>query len=84
MIIVTPFKQDMDFTRQEAAELLTDIAYALVVGGPLRFRIRSEQIDVPIADELLLACRTRSSGGRAELELTLSSSVAASPTTSAA
>ncbi len=74
----------MDFTRQEAAELLTDIAYALVIGGPLRFRIGSQQIEVPIADELLLACETRSSGGRTELELKLSSSIAASPTTSAA
>jgi amphi-Trp domain-containing protein len=74
----------MDFTRQEAAELLTDIAYALVIGGPLRFRIGSRQIEVPIADELLLVCETRSSGGRNELQLKLSSSIAASPTTSAA
>jgi hypothetical protein len=84
MTTVTSFKEDMGFTRQEAAELLTDIAYALVVGGPLRFRIRSEQIEVPIAEELLLACKTRSSAGRIELELRLSSPVAASPTTSAA
>ena len=84
MTTVTSFKQDMGFTRQEAAELLTDIAYALVVGGPLRFRIRSEQIEIPIADELLLTCNTGSSAGRTELELKLSSSVAASPTSSAA
>ncbi len=72
----------MDFTRQQAAELLTDIAYALVIGGSLRFRIGRRQIEVPLADELLLVCETRSSDGRSELELKLSSPVAASPTTS--
>lgn len=81
---MTSFKHKMHFSRQEAAQLLTDIAYALVVGRPLTFRIRSEQIEIPIADELLLACKTRSNGGRTELELKLSSSIAASPTTSAA
>jgi len=81
---VTSFKHKDQFSRQQAAELLTDIAYGLVAGGPLAFRIRSEQIEVPIADELLLACQTSSSGGRTELELRLSSSTAAAPTTSGA
>jgi amphi-Trp domain-containing protein len=78
---VTAFKHQDEFSRKQAAELLTDIAYGLVAGGPLAFRIRSEQIEVPIADELVLACRTRSNGGRTELELRLSS---AFPTTSGA
>jgi hypothetical protein len=81
---VTSFKPKVHFSRQEAAELLTDLAYALVVGGPLTFRLASEQIEIPIADELLVACRTRSNGGRTELVLRLSGSIAASPTTSAA
>jgi hypothetical protein len=72
---VTSFKRRDRFSRQQAAELLTDIAYALVAGGPLAFRIRGEQIEVPIADDLLLACETSSDCGSTEVEIRLRSTI---------
>jgi amphi-Trp domain-containing protein len=76
--IVTSFEHQDRFSRRQAAELLADIAYELVAGGPLAFRIRGEQIDVPLGDELVLAWRVRPNGDGTELELRLS---AASPGT---
>jgi amphi-Trp domain-containing protein len=69
---VTSFDRQDRFSRRQAAELLTDIAYELVAGGPLAFRIRGEQVEVPIGEELVLAWSVRRDADRTELELRLS------------
>ena len=58
-------------SRQQAAERLTDVAYALMTGDPLRLG-PDRQVTVPIADEVVLKRESRSYGSRVELELELS------------
>jgi amphi-Trp domain-containing protein len=62
-------------SRQQAAERLTDVAYALMTGDPLRLG-PDRQVTVPIADEVVLRRESRSNGGRVQLELELSWSTA--------
>ena len=59
-------------TRQQAAEQLMDIAYALAAGAPLEFRLDGRRVRVPLADEMLLERESHSNGHRVELELELS------------
>jgi amphi-Trp domain-containing protein len=63
-------------TRRQAAERLTDVAYALTTGDPLKLG-PDRQITVPIADEVVLKRESRSDGDRVELELELSWSTTA-------
>jgi amphi-Trp domain-containing protein len=58
-------------TRRQAAERLTDVAYALITGGPLKLG-GDQQITVPIADRLTLRRESSSKDGRIEFELELS------------
>jgi amphi-Trp domain-containing protein len=58
-------------SRQQAAERLTDVAYALMTGDPLKLG-PDRQVRVPIADEVVLKRESRSKGDRVELELELS------------
>ena len=58
-------------SRQQAAERLTDVAYALMTGGLVR-RDGDHQITVPVADEVTLKRSTRTDDERVELELELS------------
>jgi amphi-Trp domain-containing protein len=58
-------------SRQEAAERLTDIAYALTTDGRLSLGI-GRQVTLPVADEVVLTRESRTSRGRVELELELS------------
>jgi amphi-Trp domain-containing protein len=61
-------------SRQQAAEHLTDVAYALMTGGELRLN-GDRQVTVPIADEVVL--RNGSvNGDRVALEFELSWSTA--------
>jgi amphi-Trp domain-containing protein len=60
-------------SRQEAAERLTDVAYALLTGGELRL---NGDRQVPIADEVVLKRNGKATGDRVELELELSWSTA--------
>jgi len=69
---VTEFKHDERLSRQQAAERLIDIAYALTAGGPLELIEAGRRIAVPIEKELRLEQCLRSNGGRVELELQLS------------
>jgi amphi-Trp domain-containing protein len=69
---VTEFKQDERLSRQEAAERLIDIAYALTAGGPLELIAAGRRITVPVEKELRLERCLRSDGDRVELELGLS------------
>ena len=55
----------------EAAERLTDVAYALMTGGELRLN-GDRQLRVPIADEIVLKRNGKTNGDRVELELELS------------
>jgi amphi-Trp domain-containing protein len=66
------FKQDEWLSRQEAAERLIDIAYALTAGGPLELFAAGRRITVPVDKELRLERWLRSNGDRMELELELS------------
>ena len=60
---MTEFKQDERVSRQQAAERLIDIAYALTAG---------RRITVPVGKELCLERCLRSNGDRVELGLRLS------------
>lgn len=66
------FKQDEWLSRQQAAERLIDIAYALTAGGPLELSAAGRRITVPVDKELRLERWLRSKGDRIELELELS------------
>ena len=57
--------------RQRAAERLTDIAYALVTGGPIEFRINGERLSVPIADGVRLKRDLKAEGGEVVLAIDL-------------
>ena len=62
-------------SRQQAAEHVTDIAYALIMGGPLTFN-GERQVTVPIADEIVLRRSGTANEDRIQLELQLSWSTA--------
>jgi amphi-Trp domain-containing protein len=69
---VAEFRQDERLSRQQAAERLIDIAYALTAGGPLELIAAGRRITVPVDNELRLERWLRSNGDRIELELELS------------
>ena len=69
---MTEFKHDERLSRQQAAERLIDIAYALTAGGPLELFAAGRRITVPVDKELRLERWLRSNGDRMELELELS------------
>ena len=66
-------------SRQQAAERLTDVAYALMTGGPLTLN-GERDVTVPIADEIVLKRSGTANGDRIQLELQLSWSTAKSAT----
>ena len=71
-----PAQQEAEeLTRQEAAERLTDIAYALTAGGPLKLGANQE-VTVPVSDRMSLKLVCKSNGDRVELELELTWSTA--------
>jgi amphi-Trp domain-containing protein len=57
---------------QQAAERLTDIAYALVAGGPLELTVDHERVTVPLGDEVRMQRDLKPDGDRHQLELQLS------------
>ncbi len=69
---MTEFRQDERLSRQQAAERLIDIAYALTAGGPLELIAAGRRVTVPVDKELRLERWLRSNGDRIELELELS------------
>lgn len=68
---MTEFKHEEQVSRQQAAERLADIAYALTAGGTLELRTSGEQVRVPVANEVLVKRETRSTGDRVEVEVVL-------------
>jgi amphi-Trp domain-containing protein len=76
---IADLKRREHLSRQQAAESLTDIAYALTAGGRLKLD-GGEEVTVPVADQVVLKRASRSEGDRVELELELSwSKPSASP-----
>jgi amphi-Trp domain-containing protein len=59
-------------SRQEAAERLIDIAYALTAGGPLELSAAGRRVTVPVPNELLLQRELKSKGDQVGLDLELS------------
>jgi amphi-Trp domain-containing protein len=59
-------------SRQEAAERLIDIAYALTAGGPLELSAAGRRVTVPVGNEMQLERGLKSKGDQVELELELS------------
>jgi amphi-Trp domain-containing protein len=57
---------------QEAAERLTDIAYALIAGGRLQLTVDRGRVTVPLGDELRMRHDLTSDGACVRLELQLS------------
>jgi amphi-Trp domain-containing protein len=68
---VTTFKHEEQVSRQQAAERLADIAYALTAGGTLELRTNGEQLRVPVANEVLVKRKTTSNGDRVDVEVVL-------------
>ena len=69
-------KEEERLSRQQAAERLIDIAYALTAGGPLELTAAGRRVTVPVASELYLERELKSIGDQIELELGLSWSAA--------
>ena len=57
-------------SRRQAAEQLTDLAYALMTDGPLTFDGNS-RLAAPVADEIDLRCTGTTVGDRARLQIEL-------------
>ncbi len=64
-------KGQEQLSRQQAAERLTDIAYILITGGPLKLD-DGQQVNTPVADQVMLRRESKSKGDRVELQLKLS------------
>jgi amphi-Trp domain-containing protein len=64
-------KEAERLSRQQAAERLIDIAYALTGGGPLELTAAGRRITVPVAGELRLDRQLKSKGDQVALELEL-------------
>jgi hypothetical protein len=56
---------------QQAADRLIDIAYSLVVGGPLELSMANRSFRVPVANELHRDCVPTPNRDRVELEVEL-------------
>jgi amphi-Trp domain-containing protein len=65
-------EDEQRLSRQEVAERLIDIAYALTAGGPLELGAAGRRVTVPVANELHLERELKSHGERFALELELS------------
>jgi amphi-Trp domain-containing protein len=69
-------KEEERLSRQQAAERLIDIAYALTASGSFELNAAGQRIKVPVANELHLGRELKSKGGQVELELDLTWSAA--------
>ena len=64
-------RQGRGLSRQEAAERLIDVAYALAAGGKLRVD-DDQEVDLPFAGQVMLQRQSTSGDGRTELAIKLS------------
>jgi amphi-Trp domain-containing protein len=65
-------KEEEQLSRQQVAERLIDIAYALTAGGPLELGAAGRRVTVPVANELRLERELKAKGNRLEFGLELS------------
>jgi amphi-Trp domain-containing protein len=65
-------KEEEQLSRQQVAERLIDIAYALTAGGPLELGAAGRRVTVPVPNQLRLERELKSKGDQIELELELS------------
>ena len=70
--VVTGFKHEERVSRQQAAERLADIAYALTAGGTLELRVAGEPLSVGVVDEVLLTWQGQATGDHVMVEIELS------------
>ena len=66
---MTDFTHTERMSRQQAAERLTDVAYALVVRSPAALQIDGQRVMVPDAEELLVQWDVGFADGRLQLEM---------------
>ena len=64
-------RQGRGLSRQEAAERLIDVAYALAAGSRLSLD-DDQEIHLPFAGQVMLERQSTSGGGRTELAIKLS------------
>ena len=69
---MTEFNHEERVSRQQAAERLADIAFALTAGGTLELRNAGEHVRVPVAEDVRFKRESRSNGEHIEVELVLS------------
>ena len=68
----TEFEQEEHLARQQAAERLADIAYALSAGVNLELRTVDDQVSVPIPETVVLKRRSTSWGNHVSVAVELS------------
>ena len=66
---MTDFKHTERISRRQAAERLTDVAYALVVRSPGALQIDGQRVVVPDAEELLVQWDVGYADGRLQLQM---------------
>lgn len=74
---MTEFEHEERLPRRRAAELLTDIAYALTAGDTLEVRTSSRQVKVPVGDTVLVTRGSRADGDLVKVEIRVRWSAAA-------
>ncbi len=65
------YKTAERLSREQVAERLVDLAYALTAGGPLELGAAGRRVTVPVPNELQLERELKSKGDQVELELEL-------------
>ena len=70
---MTDFKHSERISRRQAAERLTDVAYALVVRSPVALQIDGQRAAVPDAEELLVQWKLGYADGRLQLKMEVGS-----------
>ena len=70
-MIDASYNENEQLSRRQAAERLTDVAYALTAGGRLKLGA-DQEVSMPVGDQLTLKLRTRSRDGHVELGIEIS------------
>ena len=69
---MTEFNHEERLSRQQAAERVADIAYALAAGGTLELNAEGERVRVPLAADVLVRRESKSHGDGVWVEVRLS------------
>ncbi len=68
---MSDFEHEEHLSRERAAERLTDIAYALTVGGTLEVSAGGRRVSVPLAETVLLTRGSTTDGDHVNVEVRL-------------